>query len=214
MDIPTNWTFQTDDVAQSFDRHVREQLPWYELVIGAVAHIARHYITDGATVYDLGCATGQIGRSLADAIAKRRVTFLPIDNSEAMARAYVGPGEVVVADVGAVQFVPFDVAISFLCLSFLPTADRRAVLLRLRHARKVGGVIIVVDKTESRGGYLGSALSRLALAGKVATHVPASEIIAKELSLVGVQRPLEQVEIGKATEVFRFGDFAGWVIDK
>ena len=59
-------------------------------------------------------------------------------------------------------------------------------------------------------------LSRLALAGKVATGTPASEIVAKELSLGGVQRPLDPGLVdgwGEAVEFFRFGDFAGWIIE-
>lgn len=38
------------------------------------------------------------------------------------------------------------------------------------------------------------------------------EIVAKELSLAGVQRPLRRTEIPeRAVEIFRFGDFAGWI---
>ena len=40
------------------------------------------------------------------------------------------------------------------------------------------------------------------------------EIIAKELSLAGVQRPLSEEELPGFTPVFRFGDFAGWLYEK
>ena len=37
----------------------------------------------------------------------------------------------------------------------------------------------------------------------------------KELSLSGVQRPLYRGALGPdAVEVFRFGDFAGWLIER
>ena len=42
-----------------------------------------------------------------------------------------------------------------------------------------------------------------------------AEIIAKEISLGGVQRPLSRdvlTDLG-AVEWFRYGDFAGWVIE-
>ena len=42
MKIPREWTFESTSVASTFDKHVREQLLWYDMVIGAVAHIARH----------------------------------------------------------------------------------------------------------------------------------------------------------------------------
>ena len=31
MEIPKEWTFENASVAQSFNQHVREQLPWYDL---------------------------------------------------------------------------------------------------------------------------------------------------------------------------------------
>ena len=54
---------------------------------------------------------------------------------------------------------------------------------------------------------------RLALAGKLSAGVEADEIIAKELSLGGIQRPIDPEILGDAVEWFRFGDFAGWIIE-
>ena len=56
-------------------------------------------------------------------------------------------------------------------------------------------------------------MSRLALAGKIENGANARDVIDKELSLSGVQRPLDPAELGDAVEFFRFGDFAGWIIE-
>lgn len=214
MEIPRDWTFQTSAVAKGFDRHVREQLPWYDLISGAVAHIARHYMPHNGVVYDLGCSTGNIGRLLKETIEARHICFLPLDNSESMREIYDGPGKFEVVDIAKVaRFATFDVAIVFLCLMFVPVSERPALLTKLRAACKPGGVIIIVDKVQQAGGYLGTVLSRLTLASKVASGVPANEVIAKELSLFGIQRPLTREELGPdAVQVFQFGEFAGWVI--
>ena len=74
MDIPTNWTFETSGVAQGFDRHVREQLPWYDLATNAILHVARHYIPENGLVYDFGASTGNIGRALAPILKKKKCT--------------------------------------------------------------------------------------------------------------------------------------------
>jgi tRNA (cmo5U34)-methyltransferase len=211
MDIPRDWTFATSEVARGFDRHVREQLPWYDLLTGAVAHIARHYIPHGGLVYDLGCSTGNIGRSLADVIKSRNVRFVAVDSAESMRAIYDAPGEFVVADISSMPIEPFDVAIAFLSLMFIPVACRANLISTLANHRRPGGAIIIVDKMESSGGYLGTVLSRLTLAGKAASNVPASEIVAKELSLCGIQRPLSPREVKGGVEVFRFGEFAGYV---
>jgi tRNA (cmo5U34)-methyltransferase len=61
-------------------------------------------------------------------------------------------------------------------------------------------------------------MHRLALAGKVATGVPAEAIVKKELSLAGAQRPIDPFSLlfldKGVKEIFRFGEFAGWVATK
>jgi tRNA (cmo5U34)-methyltransferase len=214
--IPANWTFRDDGVAGAFDRHVREQLPWYDLATGAVAHVARHYIPERGLVYDLGAATGNIGKAIETTLDARLAQLVSIEASSAMAKKYTGPqkGRVVVEDVRAVDYKPFDLAIAFLTLMFVPVADRPVLLDRLRAAMRPGGAIVVFDKVTAARGYAATVVWRLALAGKVATGVPAEDIIAKELSLGGVQRPVDPEIFGaNALEFFRFGEFVGWLIE-
>ena len=216
MDIPTNWTFQDQDVAAGFERHVREQLPWYELATGAVAHVARHYIPERGVVYDLGAATGNIGRALAPTLRTRAATLISVEPSEEMAAQYSGPQPegLVIHRAEEIDFQPYDVAIAFLTLMFIPLAARPALLDRLTAAMRPGGALIIFDKCEAHRGYPGTVLWRLALAGKLATGVEPAEIVAKELSLSGVQRPLAPALLpGNAIEFFRFGEFAGWLIE-
>lgn len=213
--IPTNWTFKDDAIAAGFERHVREQLPWYDLATGAVAHVARHYIPEGGTVYDLGASTGNIGRALAPTLDARHAKLIPIEASQEMAERYTGPqrGRMIVGDIREVAYEPFDLAVAFLTLMFLPVSSRPALLRKLVEKRRPGGAIVILDKTEAARGYAATVVWRLALAGKVAAGVPPEEIIAKELSLGGVQRPLDPAVLGpEALEFFRFGEFAGWLI--
>lgn len=215
MKIPRDWTFQSDEVADGFDRHVREQLPWYEIASAAVAHIARSYIPPtGGAVYDLGAATGNIGRLLAPTISARGALFTAIDNSEQMAAAYRGPGVYVVADIAEYEPEPCDVVIANLCFMFLPIARRRAAIDRFCSAIKRGGAMILVERFVQQSSYLGTVLARMTIAGKLAAGVEAGEILDKEISLSGVQRPLSRAELPKnARLVFAFGDFRGYVIE-
>jgi len=50
MKIPSNWTFKSKDVAEHFDAHVREQLPFYDLVTDTIVHIARHYLPNNGII--------------------------------------------------------------------------------------------------------------------------------------------------------------------
>jgi tRNA (cmo5U34)-methyltransferase len=214
FDIPKTWSFEGMDVARGFDRHVREQLPWYELATQAVAHISRHYIPEGGHVLDLGASTGNIGRSINATLTERGATLDAVDRAESMRAEYRGPGEFVVSDLRQYQPPVHDLSVAFLALMFMPVSARADLIVRLRTALRPGGAIIIFDRMEAVTGYAATVLWRLTMAGKVAAGVDPGEIVAKELSLMGVQRPMRRAELpDDAIEVFRFGEFAGWLIE-
>lgn len=214
FDIPHDWTFKNLAVAENFDRHVREQLPWYDLMTGIIAHIARHYIPEGGLVYDIGASTGNIGRAIADTLEARGASLIAIDNSPQMAELYAGPGVLHIGDAMDFDFQPFDLAVCFLTLMFIQPAKRPGFMAMLRERCKPGGAIVIFDKAVPAAGYAATVLWRLALAGKVAAGADAKDVIAKELSLSGIQRPIDPKELPDGVEVFRFGDFAGWLIER
>lgn len=213
--IPSEWTFKSRGVARDFDRHVREQLPWYDLATSLVVHFVRHFVSEGGTVVDVGASTGNIGRQLAEMIEQRRARYIAIDASPDMAEVYSGPGSLTIARAQDFDFGRErpDVVIAFLVLMFVPIIERLGLIERMKRSLAPGGAVIIFDKIEPREGYLGTITSRLALAAKYRAGVEPSEIIEKELSLAGHQRPLSEIELRGFVEVFRFGDFAGYVYE-
>ena len=97
MQIPQNWTFKSDHIADHFDQHDREQLPRYDLATFATAQMARHYVPQGGNVYDIGCATGNMGRVLAGTLSDHEASLIAIDDSDEMCAKYDAPGEVVIS---------------------------------------------------------------------------------------------------------------------
>lgn len=215
MKIPKQWTFKTEEVAKGFDDHVREQLPWYDLATGIVAHAAKHYIPEGGLVYDIGASTGNIGNAIKETIESRNASLVAIDNAESMAEIYQGPGKVIVADAMKHKFEEFDFAVAFLVVMFLPVSRRKEWIHKMAGKIKPGGAMLIFDKCQQAKGYAGTVLSRLAMAEKLRNGISADEIIKKELSLAGIQRPLDEMQTipPNALELFRFGDFAGWLIE-
>jgi tRNA (cmo5U34)-methyltransferase len=215
VDIPKDWTFKNKAVADEFDFHVRQQLPWYDLATGLVAHLVRHYLPQNGIIYDIGCSTGNLEIALGDLPQKRNARFIPIDNSPEMVDLYQGKYNVIIDDAQNITYEHFDVAVCFLCLMFLSVEDRKRLTEKLRDNVKRGGCVIIVDKTEMAAGYLATVLHRATIAGKVASGAPSDEIVAKELSLAGIQRPLPNGYIERRfftpIEIFRFGEFAGWI---
>jgi tRNA (cmo5U34)-methyltransferase len=216
FEVPDEWTFKSEHVAKHFDAHVREQLPWYEMATGIVAHVARQYLPLHGRAVDVGASTGNIGRALADTIRARGVDFIPIDSAPQMEAVYLGPGELRIIDAVDFDFEdePPDLVVAFLALMFVPVAERRNLVERIKRAIRPGGAFVVFDKMEPRPGYLGVVTYRLTLAAKHEQGATAEDVIAKELSLAGLQRPMCESELDGFVEVFRFGDFTGWVYER
>jgi tRNA (cmo5U34)-methyltransferase len=211
--IPKEWTFRTPAVAKAFDSHVREQLPWYDLATGIVAHVARCYVPQNGVVVDVGASTGNVGRAIAKTLKDRSARLIAIDAEASMKDVYDAPGDFVVANAERYGFANAspDVIVCFLSMMFVPVALRPGLLEYMYGSLRPGGALIVFDKTVPKPGYVGTVAYRLALAAKYENGASPEEIIAKELSLSGVQRPLEEGELKDFVEVFRFGDFAGFV---
>jgi len=109
----------------------------------------------------------------------------------------------------------FDLAVLFLTLMFVEPCKRRRLMKLLRNKCKLGGAIVVFDKLEPISGYPATIFYRLTLAGKKAAGTNPNEIIEKELSLSGVQRPINESQLcGDSHLWFKYGDFAGWLIEK
>jgi tRNA (cmo5U34)-methyltransferase len=214
---PGEWTFNAPEIAASFDKHVREQLPWYDLATGVVVQLARHLLPADGLVLDVGAATGNIGRALEPILDARKARLFSIEPSAEMVAAFHGPGSLRHCDA---ETYPYDadnpdLIICFLTLMFLRPAARAQTLKAMKDALPPGGGIIVFDKRENEAGEVGTMLSRLTLAAKYEAGAKPEEIIAKELSLAGIQRPLDPyTELGDFTEVFRFGEFSGFVYIK
>lgn len=208
------WTFQSRDVASGFDNHVREQLPWYDLATSAVEHIARHYIPERGLVYDIGASTGNIGRAIAPILEARSARLIAVEKAPEMAEKYQAPGEIVIRDATSIDFEPFDFGVLFLSTIFMPPHVRGQFLSRFVDALRPGGAVVMVERMQAGSGYTSTIMARLTLANKLRAGATPEDVVAKELSLSGVQRPLAAAELPDgAIEFFRVGDFAGWIVE-
>lgn len=210
------WSFDAPGIAQAFDKHVREQLPWYDIATGIVAHIGRSYVPECGSVIDIGASTGNVGKALAETLEKRSASFIAIDNSKSMVDNYSGPGDALLKDATEFEYSVYkpDLIVAFLVLMFVPVHKRADLIKKLKESISPGGAVLIFDKMISNGGNIGSVLYRLTLAAKYEAGAAPEEIIKKELSLSGVQRPMSEKELEGFVQIFKFGDFAGYIYEK
>ena len=107
------------------------------------------------------------------------------------------------------------VTILFLTLMFIPVNERENLMRMLIGNLHKGGCIIVVDKVLDHGGYFATVLKRLTMHFKLQQGAKPEDVLTKEMSLAGVQVPIDPAILGAdAKQFFRMGEFAGWVIEK
>ena len=118
-----DWTFE-EGFAKKFDSHVREQLPWYELVTESVAYIIRNYLPKNGVIYDIGCSTGNMTLALKKLIHERNAEIIALDQSEEMCEIYKyntdNLYEVRTCDATLHNYKSFDIAILMLTTMFFP----------------------------------------------------------------------------------------------
>jgi tRNA (cmo5U34)-methyltransferase len=216
----SSWTFDTPEIASTFDSHVREQLPWYDMVTDAVCYITRNYLPEYGVVVDVGASTGNMIDKLMPLTSERFADVVAIEKSYAMCevlkKKYKKSDCVVVEnyDVTKADLPKADVYIVFLTMMFLPIQKRKTVIDAMRANCKQGGVIVVVDKICDHGGYFATVLKRLTMQFKLQQGAKPEDVLNKEMSLAGVQIPINPTILGEdAKQFFRMGEFAGWVIE-
>lgn len=211
-----DWTFKTEGIANEFDSHVREQLPWYELVTESVAYIARNYVPQNGCIYDIGASTGNMLIALKELISERNITYCPVDESPAMCEIFTNNHpeyNIGCFDVTKHDLVEnFDVAIVMLTAMFFPVKEQQSFLQNLYQKMNKGGAIIIVDKVCDENGYFSTVMKRLTMYWKLKNGAKPEDILRKELSLSGIQRPIKMP--ANAKQFFQLGEFKGWIIEK
>ena len=216
----SSWTFETPEIAAGFDDHVREQLPWYDMVTDAVVYIVRNYLTDDNTVVDVGASTGNMIDKLMPLLLERKAYAVALEKSPTMVDVLKKRFEnhhnvsILQEDVRSSGTEQAQVFVVFLTMMFIPVHERQRVIDRLRANLLKGGVLVVVDKVCDHGGYFATVLKRLGMQLKLQQGAKPEDVLTKEMSLAGVQIPFDPSMLGaNAKQFFRMGEFAGWVVE-
>jgi tRNA (cmo5U34)-methyltransferase len=221
-----SWTFESKEIVETFDNHVREQLPWYDLLTTAVVYIARNYMPKGCIITEIGVSTGNMTKALLPTFDERDgCSYQAIDASPMMCDVFnvniqhplVTCYEADILDILDDDMDGIDtshVTILFLTLMFIRVDERERLIKTLINNSYKGGCIIVVDKVLDHGGYFATVLKRLTMHFKLQQGAKPEDVLAKEMSLSGVQIPIDPAILGPdAKQFFRMGEFAGWVIE-
>lgn len=212
MSNTLDWSFNRKEIAQDFEKHVRSQLPWYGLATNMVKWIVENYIPVNGVLYDIGASTGNITSACSDIINARCVEAISIENSSEMVKIWNGVGSINQTNAQDFEYKDFDVAVLFLTAMFLTVGDREILINKLMRSKKAGGAIILIDKFCDVGGFEGTVLRRITMRQKIESGEEPKDILDKDLSLSGIQRPMLVSELPDSTKFFQAGEFSGYIL--
>jgi tRNA (cmo5U34)-methyltransferase len=197
--VPGSWQF-TPEVAGVFDEHVEASVPFYQPLQRLVAELADWLAPAGATIADLGCATGTTAQLLQQRHPERGYSFHLYDAAAAMLEE--AAAKLAAAGAGADRVKTHhgrledgldhghaSLTLALFTLQFLDPLDRQAVLQMARGCSREEGALVVAEKLrlpDSRWHEIAGAVSH---DWKAAHGIADQAIRAKERALRGVLLP-------------------------
>ena len=193
-----SWSFANETVLH-FDEHIENSIPNYRDAHKIVTAMADHFIANGALVYDIGCSTGTLTRSLAYSYMHRNPTIVGVDTVKEMIEKSKKQAEMLIREGANLTYQCCDIMecnmekanliTSIFTLQFIEQSSRRMVLEKIYNQIKPGGAFIWLEKVRAPSPRLQDIINNAYMKFKLEKFEP-SEILAKTFSLSSVMDPL------------------------
>ena len=198
---PIKKQFEFDEeVAAVFDDMLERSVPFYKESQKITQFFALKNLTEGGTLYDLGCSTASLLLNInhAKSVDAR---LIGLDNSDAMlaqakrkCEAYGAEIEVQNADILTYEYESADVFISNYTLQFIRPLVREELVKKIASHLKKEGVFIFSEKVISHHSKLNKELIECYYDFKKTQGYSEYEIMQKREALENVLVPYSEEE--------------------
>ena len=190
MYTPYKWEFN-EEVAQCFDRHVRQSVFMYEEFHNSIINMSKFFIEDNTNILDVGTSTGELLMKLPYNPTCR---YIGIDTEKGMINKaqekLEDKYELQVGDVLNYNIVNCSLITMVLVLQFIKNKDKKSALQNIYNSLNEGGAFIFVDKIKTPVLDIHDMYNDLYYDFKRENGLTDTEIIDKNVSLRGVQKCL------------------------
>ena len=152
-----------EQVARVFDDMLERSVPFYKECQRMVIDLTLHFAQKNSAIYDLGCSTGTLLRSLMRAIPEnQKIRFIGLDNSEAMLnkargklKGHLKRCELVKANLeDDFELTDASVVIMNYTLQFIPPRRRAVMLTKIYKGLRPGGGLLLIEKVRGESDGL------------------------------------------------------------
>jgi tRNA (cmo5U34)-methyltransferase len=193
------WSFGRG-TATHFDQHVAKSVPGYHDGHALVEELSDFFVADGGRVIEVGCSTGALISRLAHRHEAMNAEFLGVDVVDDMVdvardRCREQPNvHIEIVDARRVDYTGACLVVMYYTLQFIPLWQRGALLERIRREMRLGGGLVLFEKTRLPNGMLQDMCNQIYDAYKLARGFSAEEVLGKTRSLRGVLEPSTTAE--------------------
>ena len=227
-----SWAFNKN-VSKSFDIHVRQSIPFYDVFQKDIAKYSEWFLKDNSIVYDLGCSTGETIKFISKLNINAKLEIYAIDNSKpmiAIAKKKLSKIKkknlkikIFHGDIRKIIFKKSDLIFSILLMPFLSKKDQINLVKKSYKSLNSGGAFISVNKIESSNSKFQDIFNQLYFDFKKDKKISSIDILKKAKSLRSVMtlntqteeiKILKQVGFKKIEVFFKYLNFLGIIAVK
>ena len=171
---------------ENFDEHIEKSIPNYNILIDFIKSISQYFYVDNTNIYDLGCSTGKLLKSLdtnCNKIGIDNSTLLPLD------KAFYNIDLNTNFNISNACLV-----YSIFTMQFLNPSKRLSYLKNIYDGLNDGGALIICEKVYQDYGKIQEVMTFSHYDYKLKNFKP-NEIINKEKDLRYIMKPNTSKEL-------------------
>lgn len=192
--VNASWNFG-GEVPRNFDNHVSRSVPLYHEGHDLIVKLSDFFVSNKSIIYDIGCSTGKLVKSLALRNQDKDVKVIGIDVEPGMAdharEATSGLKniEIIAGDVLDIELKKADLVVSYFTVQFIRPRVRQLVINKIYESLNWGGAFVFFEKVRACDARFQDIMSSLYVDYKIDQGYGPEEIVSKARSLKGVLEP-------------------------
>lgn len=211
-------TFNFDTI-KDFDNHIAKSIPNYDVLNETIMSISEYFLTPNSNIYDLGCSTGRLLKSLPYSLSNKKIGY---DNSLIMP----DKDDVIIfkkTDLNEeFEIINACIVYSVFTMQFLNKTSREKFCKTIYDGLNYGGAFILCEKIYQEDGFMQEILTFSHYDYK-RKYFNDDEIFAKERDLRFIMKPnklssnlflLKSVGFNTITQFWQSYNFVGLIAIK
>lgn len=177
---------------EGFDNHITKSIRHYDTLWSTIVDMSQYFVEPNTHVYDLGCSTGKLIKSLSEKNKDnaKNASYIGLDSEVDFSKNFtqIHGTSLIHGDITKWNYENCSFATSIFTLQFIPQIKRLDVLKNLYKGMNPGAGFILAEKTISEDAKIQDIMTSLYYQFKQESF-SADDILTKEKKLRYLMKP-------------------------